>query len=128
MVARVDTKPGEQGRANNIRSIIVVEDEEDVAYLIRDSLEHEGFRVRAATTGKVALDLLRSPQILSSRTSRIITRPNSLRVKIAARALHICHALIGSHVRGSSSFKELTELKRHDNVAFTWLSDNGTSI
>jgi DNA-binding response OmpR family regulator len=58
MVAMVESKASEQGRVNNIRSIVVVEDAEDIAFSIRDSLEHEGFRVRVATTSQAALDLV----------------------------------------------------------------------
>jgi DNA-binding response OmpR family regulator len=43
---------------NGIRSIVVVEDAQDVADSIRYSLEHEGFRVWVATTGPAALDLI----------------------------------------------------------------------
>lgn len=54
----MDAKLGEQGIENGIRSIVVVEDEQDVADSIRSSLEHEGFRVWVAASGPAALDLI----------------------------------------------------------------------
>ena len=41
-----------------IRSIVIVEDDEDIADSIRYNLEREGFRVRVATTGENALNLI----------------------------------------------------------------------
>jgi len=41
-----------------VRSILIVEDDEDIADSIRYNLEREGFRVRVATTGEDALDLI----------------------------------------------------------------------
>jgi DNA-binding response OmpR family regulator len=41
-----------------IRSILIVEDEEDIADSIRYNLEREGFRVRIAATGEAALKLI----------------------------------------------------------------------
>ena len=43
-----------------VRSIIVVEDDEDIADSIRYNLEREGFRVRVAVTGEDALNLILS--------------------------------------------------------------------
>jgi two-component system, OmpR family, alkaline phosphatase synthesis response regulator PhoP len=41
-----------------VRSIIIVEDDEDIADSIRFNLEREGFRVRVAVTGEDALNLI----------------------------------------------------------------------
>lgn len=41
-----------------VRSIIIVEDDEDIADSIRYNLEREGFRVRVALTGEDALNLI----------------------------------------------------------------------
>jgi DNA-binding response OmpR family regulator len=41
-----------------IRTIVIVEDDEDIADSIRYNLEREGFRVRVATTGEDALNLI----------------------------------------------------------------------
>jgi DNA-binding response OmpR family regulator len=41
-----------------VRGILIVEDDEDIADSIRYNLEREGFRVRVATTGEDALDLI----------------------------------------------------------------------
>lgn len=46
---------GEEIRA---RSIVIVEDDEDIADSIRYNLEREGFRVRVATTGEDALNVI----------------------------------------------------------------------
>src|SRR5215216_4232652 len=40
------------------RSIVIVEDDEDIADSIRYNLEREGFRVRVATTGEDALNII----------------------------------------------------------------------
>ena len=40
------------------RSIVIVEDDEDIADSIRYNLERESFRVRVAATGEEALDLI----------------------------------------------------------------------
>lgn len=49
-----------------LRSIIIVEDDEDIADSIRYNLEREGFRVRLATTGEDALNLVldRPPNLI----------------------------------------------------------------
>jgi DNA-binding response OmpR family regulator len=49
-----------------LRSIIIVEDDEDIADSIRYNLEREGFRVRLATTGEDALNLIldRPPNLI----------------------------------------------------------------
>lgn len=49
-----------------LRSIIIVEDDEDIADSIRYNLEREGFRVRLASTGEDALNLIldRSPNLI----------------------------------------------------------------
>ena len=54
----MDAQSNSPGSDNGIRSIVVVEDAQDVADSIRYSLEHEGFRVSVATTGQAALDLI----------------------------------------------------------------------
>jgi two-component system alkaline phosphatase synthesis response regulator PhoP len=54
----MDAKSNAPESYNGIRSIVVVEDAQDVADSIRYSLEHEGFRVSVATTGQAALDLI----------------------------------------------------------------------
>jgi two-component system alkaline phosphatase synthesis response regulator PhoP len=41
-----------------VRSILIVEDDEDIADSIRYNLEREGFRIRVATMGEDALDLI----------------------------------------------------------------------
>jgi two-component system alkaline phosphatase synthesis response regulator PhoP len=41
-----------------LRSVIIVEDDEDIADSIRYNLEREGFRVRLATSGEDALNLI----------------------------------------------------------------------
>jgi DNA-binding response OmpR family regulator len=48
------------------RTIIIVEDDEDIADSIRYNLEREGFRVRIATTGEQALKLIldRPPDVV----------------------------------------------------------------
>ena len=49
-----------------LRSVVVVEDDEDVADSIRYNLEKEGFRVRVASTGERALSLIleRPPNLI----------------------------------------------------------------
>ena len=49
-----------------LRNIIIVEDDEDIADSIRYNLEREGFRVRLATTGEDALNLIldRPPNLI----------------------------------------------------------------
>ena len=49
-----------------LRSVIIVEDDEDIADSIRYNLEREGFRVRLATTGEDALNLIfdRPPNLI----------------------------------------------------------------
>jgi len=54
----MDAKLNAPGSDNGIRSIVVVEDARDVADSIRYSLEHQGFRVRVASTSQVALDMV----------------------------------------------------------------------
>ncbi len=48
------------------RSIVIVEDDEDIADSIRYNLEREGFRVRVATTGEDAINLIldRPPNLI----------------------------------------------------------------
>lgn len=43
-----------------VRSVIIVEDDEDIADSIRYNLEREGFRVRVAVTGEEAINLILS--------------------------------------------------------------------
>jgi two-component system, OmpR family, alkaline phosphatase synthesis response regulator PhoP len=50
MVASIDD--------TRLRSIVIVEDDEDIGDSIRYNLEREGFRVRVATTGEDALNLI----------------------------------------------------------------------
>ena len=49
-----------------IRSIVIVEDDEDIGDSIRYNLEREGFRVRVATTGEAALNFIldRPPSLI----------------------------------------------------------------
>ena len=49
-----------------IRSIVIVEDDEDIADSIRYNLEREGFRVRVAATGEDAINLIldRPPNLI----------------------------------------------------------------
>jgi DNA-binding response OmpR family regulator len=49
-----------------VRSIIIVEDDEDIADSIRYNMEREGFRVRIATSGEDALNLIldRPPNLI----------------------------------------------------------------
>jgi two-component system, OmpR family, alkaline phosphatase synthesis response regulator PhoP len=49
-----------------VRSIVIVEDDEDIADSIRYNLEREGFRVRVAATGEDALGLIldRPPNLI----------------------------------------------------------------
>ena len=51
---------------SRLRSIIVVEDDEDIADSIRYNLEREGFRIRLAATGEDALNLIldRPPNLI----------------------------------------------------------------
>jgi len=58
MVTTMDAKLNAPGSDSGIRSIVVVEDSRDVADSIRYTLEHQGFRVREATTRQAALDLV----------------------------------------------------------------------
>ena len=50
MVANIDDR--------RVRTVVIVEDDEDIADSIRYNLEREGFRVRVATTGEDALNLI----------------------------------------------------------------------
>ncbi len=54
----MEAKLNAPGSENGIRSIVVVENVQDVADSIRYCLEHQGFRVRVATTRQVALDMV----------------------------------------------------------------------
>ena len=49
-----------------LRTVIIVEDEKDIADSIRYNLELEGFRVRVVTTGEDALNLIldRPPNLI----------------------------------------------------------------
>ena len=51
---------------SRLRSIVIVEDDEDISESIRYNLEREGFRVRVATTGEDALTLIldRPPNLI----------------------------------------------------------------
>jgi two-component system, OmpR family, alkaline phosphatase synthesis response regulator PhoP len=66
MVAMADAKLNGSGKETSIRSIIVVEDAEDIADSIRYNLAHEGFLVRVASSGQAALDLIldRPPNLI----------------------------------------------------------------
>ena len=82
----MDAKLGEQGIENGIRSIVVVEGEQDVADSIRYSLKHEGFRVWVATTGPAALDhILDHPPNPSRQPQDRHTRRCASRAKPAAQ-------------------------------------------
>jgi len=58
MVATIDAEPVASQATNGVRSIVVVEDAQDVADSIRTSLEHQGFRVSVANSNVGALDLV----------------------------------------------------------------------
>lgn len=49
-----------------VRSVVIVEDDEDIADSIRYNLEREGFRIRIATTGEDALNVIleRPPNLI----------------------------------------------------------------
>lgn len=51
---------------SRIRNIVIVEDDEDIGDSIRYNLEREGFRVRIATTGEAALNVIldRPPNLI----------------------------------------------------------------
>jgi DNA-binding response OmpR family regulator len=51
----MSTASPEEGR---VQTVVIVEDDEDIADSIRYNLEKEGFRVRIAQTGEAALDVL----------------------------------------------------------------------
>jgi len=59
MVATIDAEPVTSHVSNGVRTIVVVEDAQDVADSIRTSLEHQGFRVSVASNSAAALDLVR---------------------------------------------------------------------
>ena len=63
MVVSTVSTPAEETR---VRTVVIVEDDEDVADSIRYNLEREGFRVRVASTGETALDVIvdRVPNIV----------------------------------------------------------------
>jgi DNA-binding response OmpR family regulator len=46
------------GEETKVRSIVIVEDDEDIADSIRYNLEREGFRIRVAATGEEALNVI----------------------------------------------------------------------
>ncbi|HEY7911809.1 MAG TPA: response regulator transcription factor [Blastocatellia bacterium] len=46
------------GEESKVRSIVIVEDDEDIADSIRYNLEREGFRIRVAATGEQALNVI----------------------------------------------------------------------
>lgn len=58
MVATIDPEPVTSPSTNGVRTIVVVEDAQDVADSIRTSLEHQGFRVSVANNYIAALDLV----------------------------------------------------------------------
>src|SRR5215813_4874666 len=58
MVATIDAEPVASHVSNGVRSIVVVEDAQDVADSIRASLEHQGFRVSVVNNAAAALDLV----------------------------------------------------------------------
>jgi two-component system, OmpR family, alkaline phosphatase synthesis response regulator PhoP len=58
MVTTVNSKLNGRPKETCIRSIVIVEDDEDIADSIRYNLEHQGFRVRVASTGQAALDIV----------------------------------------------------------------------
>lgn len=51
-------KMAAQIEESRVRSIVIVEDDEDIADTIRYNLEREGFRVRVAATGEEAINLI----------------------------------------------------------------------
>jgi DNA-binding response OmpR family regulator len=58
MVAKADSKSSQPGTENRIRSIVIVEDADEIASSIRYNLEHEGFSVRVASTDQTALAMV----------------------------------------------------------------------
>lgn len=58
MVAMPGSRTHEMSDESRSRNIIIIEDDEDIADSIRYNLEREGFRVRIATTGEAALNLI----------------------------------------------------------------------
>src|SRR5215470_339807 len=48
--------------SEKLRSLLIVDGDPDVADMLRDALEREGFRVFCAATGREALDLLQRVQ------------------------------------------------------------------
>ena len=51
---------------NKVRSIVIIEDDEDISDTIKYNLEREGFRVRTAATGEEALNVIidRPPNLI----------------------------------------------------------------
>lgn len=51
---------------SKVRSIVIVEDDEDISDTIKYNLEREGFRVRTAATGEAALNIIldRTPNLI----------------------------------------------------------------
>ncbi|MEW6126372.1 MAG: response regulator transcription factor [Acidobacteriota bacterium] len=51
---------------SKVRSIVIVEDDDDIADTIKYNLEREGFRVRTAATGEAALNIIleRTPNLI----------------------------------------------------------------
>lgn len=58
MVATTNARANKIVKQSRLRLIVIVEDDEDIAESIRYNLEHQGFAVRIATTGQIALDLV----------------------------------------------------------------------
>jgi two-component system alkaline phosphatase synthesis response regulator PhoP len=58
MVAMSQLRSNEITEQSRTHLIVIVEDDEEIADLIRYNLEREGFRVRIATTGEAALKLI----------------------------------------------------------------------
>src|ERR1044072_3808870 len=54
------------GDDHKVRSIVIVEDDEDISDTIKYNLEREGFRVRTAATGEEALNVIidRPPNLI----------------------------------------------------------------
>jgi two-component system alkaline phosphatase synthesis response regulator PhoP len=58
MVKTLQPRSNETIEGSRTRFIVIVEDDEEMADLIRYNLEREGFRVRIATTGEAALNII----------------------------------------------------------------------
>ena len=83
------------------QSILVVEDEEDMAVLLRRALERRGFRVDLAGNGTEALAALATRHYALLITDIFIPRMNGLRLAEAARQRSESTRLNSSHIQKS---------------------------